>query len=48
MTIESNLTPLELAATTEIGQLQKHADGFHRGTGLLNEGDGGGGRPTGG
>ena len=43
-----DLTPLELAATAQIGQLQQHADGLHRGAGLLNEGDGGSGRPTGG
>ena len=38
----------KLAPTTEVGQLQEHADGLHRGTGLLDERDGGGGGPSGG
>ena len=38
----------QLAPTAEFGQLQEHANGLHRGTGLLNEADGGRGGPSGG
>ena len=42
-----NLALLKLTPATKVGQLQEHADGLHRGAGLLDEGDGGRGRPSG-